>query len=333
MKRNEIIEKLIQEGFSEKTLVKFSDNQINMLAQRIIGEQNDTNSDDTDETLMISKKSPSFQKDLESAKKQNKTIETYEEDLKSKNIEGKDKKEVNEEKPSAELSKEKKSEVVKKAKKGGDIGKKGKGFEKLADKAAKKYGSKESGKKVAAAAMWKNIHESNSDLNAKRNLQFELREAGVSDTDLESKDINKLAEIHSKNPNVKNAHEFYKRVSDKTMNIAGKINETKNWVRGLVENEKFHSFTSKNEIMELIQSKLNESAIATEHGSKVKKGHNGIPEFMTYDTLKGKEMGAPTTAPTKPKPTTKPGTTPKPKTPYQPGPGPNPNPKALHEKK
>ena len=64
---------------------------------------------------------------------------------------------MNEVKPSAGLSKEKKSEVVKKAKAGEDIGKKGKGFDKVADKAAKEYGSKEAGKKVAAAAMWKNI--------------------------------------------------------------------------------------------------------------------------------------------------------------------------------
>lgn len=60
-------------------------------------------------------------------------------------------------KPSAGLSKEKKSAVVKKAVAGKDIGKPGKGFEKVADKAAKKYGSKEKGAKVAAAAMWKNI--------------------------------------------------------------------------------------------------------------------------------------------------------------------------------
>lgn len=60
-------------------------------------------------------------------------------------------------KPSAGLSKAKKSAVVKKAKAGKDIGKKGKGFEKVAAKAAKKYGSEEKGKKVAAAAMWKNI--------------------------------------------------------------------------------------------------------------------------------------------------------------------------------
>ena len=67
---------------------------------------------------------------------------------------------MEESKPSAGLSKKKKSEVVKAAKSEKDIGKPGKGFEKVAKKAAKKYGSKEKGEKVAAAAMWKNIKES-----------------------------------------------------------------------------------------------------------------------------------------------------------------------------
>jgi rRNA maturation protein Nop10 len=58
-------------------------------------------------------------------------------------------------KPSAGLSKEKKSATVKKAKKGGDIGKPGKNFEKV----AKKAGGGEKGEKIAAAAMWKNIKE------------------------------------------------------------------------------------------------------------------------------------------------------------------------------
>ena len=60
-------------------------------------------------------------------------------------------------KPSAGLSKAKKSAVVKKAKAGKDVGKKRKGFEKVEKAAEKKYGSKEAGEKVAAAAMWKNI--------------------------------------------------------------------------------------------------------------------------------------------------------------------------------
>ena len=54
-------------------------------------------------------------------------------------------------KPSAGMTKKEKSAVVKKAKKGEDIGKKGKGFEKV----AKAAGGGEKGKKIAAAAMWK----------------------------------------------------------------------------------------------------------------------------------------------------------------------------------
>jgi hypothetical protein len=55
-------------------------------------------------------------------------------------------------KPSAGMSKTAKSNLVKKAKAGKDIGKKGKSF----DKVAKAAGGGEKGKKIAAAAMWKN---------------------------------------------------------------------------------------------------------------------------------------------------------------------------------
>jgi hypothetical protein len=70
-------------------------------------------------------------------------------------------------------------------------------------------------------------------------------------------------------------------------------------------------------------------------GPKVKKGHNGIPEFMSYDAIKS---SGPAVAPSKPKtsPSTKPGTKPNTKPgidPYNPGPKPNPKPKALQEKK
>ena len=56
-------------------------------------------------------------------------------------------------KPSAGLSKKQKSAIVKKAKAGKDIGKKGKGFEKVM-KAAEKGGA-DNPRAVAAAAMWK----------------------------------------------------------------------------------------------------------------------------------------------------------------------------------
>ena len=74
MKRTELIGKLIKEGFSEKTLVNFSDNQLKQLASRMLGEQ-----DGTDEDVMVSKKDPQYQQKVADAKKQNKTIETYEE--------------------------------------------------------------------------------------------------------------------------------------------------------------------------------------------------------------------------------------------------------------
>jgi len=78
--------------------------------------------------------------------------------------------------PSAGLSKEKKSATVKAAKKGEDIGKPGKGFKGLAAKAAKEYGSKEKGEKVAAAAMWKNIKETQAYLAEKKKKEKDVEE-------------------------------------------------------------------------------------------------------------------------------------------------------------
>ena len=69
MKRTELIGRLLKEGFSEKTLVNFSDNQLKQLASRILFE----------EDLMVSKKDPQYQQKVADAKKQNKTIEAYEE--------------------------------------------------------------------------------------------------------------------------------------------------------------------------------------------------------------------------------------------------------------
>jgi hypothetical protein len=59
--------------------------------------------------------------------------------------------------PSKGMSKDEKSKVAKEAKKGEDIGSKGKNFKKIEAKAAKRYGSEEAGKKVAAAVMWKKL--------------------------------------------------------------------------------------------------------------------------------------------------------------------------------
>lgn len=104
--------------------------------------------------------------------------------------------------------------------------------------------------------------------------------------------------------------------------------EVKNWLETIAE-ENFHSMTSKSEIMELIKTKLNE----VEVGPNVKKGHNGVPEFMSYDAISNTEVkeSSPTTKPAPTKPKVDPGT--KPKTPWSPKPGEKSKPKALKEKK
>jgi len=93
--------------------------------------------------------------------------------------------------------------------------------------------------------------------------------------------------------------------------------EVKEWVNSLV-NEKYHNFTRKGEIMELIQSKMTNSV---SHGPNVKKGPNGIPKFMSYDAIMSNTTTEPIT-----KPVTKPVT--KPKKPMSPNPNINPAPSA-----
>lgn len=98
-------------------------------------------------------------------------------------------------------------------------------------------------------------------------------------------------------------------------------NNLKEWVNNLVEKE-YSSFTSKNDILEMINSKVANS-------NKIK-----VPEFMTYDAISKKEaetptMDTPTIAPSKPKTAPKVSPSIKPRTPYNPGPGKNPAPKAM----
>ena len=176
------------------------------------------------------------------------------------------------------------------------------------------------------------------------NKRKEKKEGEVEEGDYHNERSEKALEKSKEDfPQLKNIKkcEECRKVESKCKCKKEDVKEVKNWVKGLVENKEFHSFTSKNEIMELIQSKLNESETMThQFGPKVKKGHNGIPEFMSYDAIVDAE---PKTAPSKPAPQTKPGTRPTPtrredprKTPFkQPGPGPNPKPKAkmAEEKK
>jgi hypothetical protein len=184
MKRSDIVKKLVFEGFSEKTLSNFTDKQIFELSSRILGEAPLKGS-------VVMNKMTAKPDDVKKLTDSGVNVELREKEVK--------------EKPSAGLTKKKKSEVVKRAKKGGDIGKKGKGFKKI-EKKAKESGADDP-KAVSAAAMWKNLKRENT--------------------------------------------------------------EVKEWVKNLVEN-KYHSFTTKNEIMELISEKMEMS---------------DTPKFFTYDSI------------------------------------------------
>jgi hypothetical protein len=409
MKRTELVEKLIKEGFSEKTLVKFSDNQLIQLASRMLSE----------EDMMISKKDPQYQQKVDSAKKQNKTIEAYEELKGNQKVLDKNDNGKIDSDDFAILNKEKKGEVKEndycdkcdcvkskcKCKKedvnevdmgltikgsksssstvfGGTPKKKSTPKKKEVDeteeeevdeslhgimigatkeKLKKDLGrdpedhevEKELGKFVNS---WKKDNESKEkrgknpynpgkppspDFNG-YNKRKEKKEGEVEEGDYHNersrKALEKSKEDFPQLKNIKKCDDCGK-VESKCKCKKEDVKEIKNWVKGLVENKNFHSFTSKNEIMELIQTKLNESDTMVQHGPKVKKGHNGIPEFMSYDAIASAE---PKTAPSKPAPSTKPGTKPTPtrredprKTPFQPGPGTNPKPKAkiAEEKK
>jgi hypothetical protein len=243
MKRNELVGKLMKEGFSEKTLVNFTDKQLNNLSERMLGES-------TQKGSVVMSKMATNPMDVKKMTDQGLNVELREKELK-----------------------------------GGQ----------------KKIDANKNGK----------IDAEDFKLLKKRKSTDKCPDCGKDEKDC------KCDHTH--------------------MDESKK--EVKNWVKNLVETKQFHSFTSKNEIMELIQTKLNESDTMVQHGPKVKKGHNGIPEFMSYDAIASAE---PKTAPSKPAPSTKPGTRPTPtrredprKTPFQPGPGTNPKPKAkmAEEKK
>ena len=363
MKRDVIVSQLIKEGFSEKTLVRFSDKQLSDLHERIVidADKLKTNqklkdlANDPNTEVEVEEELKGKQKNID--KNHNDKIDAEDFAILNKEKKGETKEDVNEadmgltvkgSKSSSssvfggvpkKLSSPKKKSTPKKKEETTeevevDESLHGIMIGATKEKLKKDLGrdpedhevEKELGKFVDS---WKKDNESKED----KGHQFKKKkerdvEEGDYHNERSEKALEKSKEDFPQLKNIKKCDDCGK-VESKCKCKKEDIKEVKNWVKGLVENKEFHSFTSKNEIMELIQTKLNESDTMVQHGPKVKKGHNGIPEFMSYDAIVSAEPA------TKPKPTTKPGTKPgeKPKTPYQPGPGPNPKPKAMYEEK
>ena len=117
-------------------------------------------------------------------------------------------------KPSAGMTAKEKSAVVTKAKAGKDIGKAGKGFEKVAAKAAKEYGSKEKGQKVAAAAMWKGQAKKVSE-SKMSNLDADLKDKNFSDADFKKQYGKTKAEMRA---SMKDKPDAKKKVAESVLN-------------------------------------------------------------------------------------------------------------------
>ena len=130
-------------------------------------------------------------------------------------------------KPSAGLSAAKKSAVVKDAKAGKDIGKPGKSF----DKTAKAAGGGEKGKKIAAAAMWKNIKETTAYIAEKAAATKDLpgKQEKI-DVDKDGKiEASDLAKLRAKKETVKESSDF-----SRLQELTGRLNRSEK--PALVEN-------------------------------------------------------------------------------------------------
>lgn len=307
MKRNEIVKSLLEEGFSEKTLVNFSDRQLMTLANRILGESD----------VMISKGDPEAAEKIAMAKAKKQSIETYEGEVKEES-EVKPKK-LDKKSDSKTDDKKKDIKPTSGAVSGNsDVRSPTSTDVRSPTRTATSTDAYTSGNVTVtggAGAGATTTVTIKSDPEKQKRLK-----SGQGEKQETKEELIGGQKKLDKNKNGKIDAEDFKLLKGK------KKENIKEWVSE-VTNKKFHSFTSKKEIMEMIQFKLKEDV-----GSNVKKGHNGIPEFMTYDSISDVETvgNSPITkpAPTKPKenPTTKP------RTPYSPKPGEKSKPKALKEK-
>jgi len=386
MKRDIIVSQLIKEGFSEKTLVRFSDKQLSDLHERIVTTTKAMASnpdiqklaDDPNKTVEVEEELKGKQKNID--KNHNGEIDAEDFAILNKEKKGEPKEDVNEADmgltvkgsksssssvfggvPKKSSSPKKKSTPKKKEEGETEEGEVDESLNGLMlgvikDKLSKDLGREPEDHEIDKAHedfvnSWKKDNESKERMkknpykpekrpspNFNGHKKKEEEKEGDYHNGRSEKALEKSKEDFPQLKNIKKCEECGK-VESKCKCKKEDVKEIKNWVKGLVENKEFHSFTSKNEIMELIQTKLTESDTMVQHGPKVKKGHNGIPEFMSYDAIVSAE---PKTAPSKPAPSTKPGTRPTPtrredprKTPFLPGTGPNPKPKAkiAEEKK
>ena len=191
MKRQDIISKLINEGFTQKTLVNLTDKQLHILAERILSEQTTPTYGTTSQPQGLMNVSRYDQKTQAQLKQQRKPFVTYEGEMREQE----------------KLGEEKKKEPTEKE-----------------------------------LTLKKIFHRMDSKMKKDESIksEFELLQRMKED----------IPEKYKKYCEKKISKKFSIDVNEQKNN-----NEIKNWVNKLIE-DKF--VTSKNEIVELVQNKLNE---------------------------------------------------------------------------
>ena len=327
--RKDIVKKLISEGFNKNTLIMMSDNELKTLCKTLFNE-----------SVMVKANAPTAAADIANAKKQGKTIETY---INEDNLEVK--------KAAKELYTFLKNNGVTTTL-GSNMGFGKKVGMKTPGQAEASIFYGETGNSegqtvinISLRGMEDKVKEVESEfLKAFPNLKIvsgtkksypimsgTMTNPGPPIPGAVNKNFTVKEKTTAKGGLVSNTHQNAKH---KTKNVKEKKENTeiKEWVLSLAEN-KFTKFTSKKDIMGIINEKVMETSNPMPRKAKI--GHNGVPEFMTYDSIVGNQ---PSTAPSPSQPKVLPCAPPKekpnkPKNPYQPGPGTNPKPKALSEKK
>jgi hypothetical protein len=312
MKRKDIVTKLMKEGLSEKILATMSDKQLNMLSERLLSEQYTTTPMPSQGSAPVNVSKTDI-KTIGTLKQQKKPFVTYEgqgavaEELIAPKLGSEEKKPAEDKDLIIKRSNAKIKQALKDGKKYDDY-----------IKAIKHV----NGGKLPDSTQ--------KIVNGNKEKKLDERHGGKSPTGVKTHTPKTDAGGTPKE------NEKPKSFADQRWNAPrrkGKLHENdknlKEWVEEIVK-KNVHPFTSKNEIMELIQMKMNEqtdSTIATDTEKK-------IPEFLTYDEIINAGSAEPITKPAPPvtKPGTKPGQPvkkPEKHNPYQPGPGINPGPKAV----
>jgi len=224
MKRQDIITKLMNEGFTEKTLVNLSDKQLHMLAERVLSEQYGTTpTTTTSGTQPVVNVSKNDTRTIATLKTQRKPFATYEGEIKEEEKLGEPKKKEESEKEIVLKrinhkieTKMKKGECIK-----SEVELLKRMKENVPEKLEKYIKSKE------------------------KKLEKEMAE--------QTAKVTKLPEESAQKPTTK-------PISNIPV-VDGGNKKVSKWVNKLVENK---CFTSKNEIMDLIKNKLNEQEVETD---------------------------------------------------------------------